>query len=163
MIHIRIGFREDKCRSVYGVLYSEEGKLDGVSAMDAVSFWCGILDGNANIRAHTSNEVITRYRSRVLEPDAEYREVCNVRLDPIGDRSYYEMAKKITAFLEKGRNRASSPEKVLTGLPKFMTTMGIPEILDCENGNAPKDPEPESAPDLMAALRSIQGSCPWAF
>ncbi|MBE7562691.1 hypothetical protein H7F10_06945 [Acidithiobacillus sp. HP-6] len=165
MIHIRIGVREDKCRSVYGILYSEEGKLDGASAMDAASFWCGILDGNANIRAHTSNEVIARYRSRVLEPDAEYREVCNVKLEPVGNLSYYEMAKKITTYLQKGHNKTSSPEKVLTGFPKFMATMSISpvHILGCENDYGLAPETPESAPDLRAALRSIQGSCPWAF
>jgi hypothetical protein len=158
MIHIRIGAKEDKCRSVYGVLYDEDG---GPFSSDATSFWTGILDGNTNIAGHTKSEVMNSYQSRVLDVNAEYKQVCDVRLDPIGDRSYFEIARKITVFLKKGRNKSSSPEKVIAGLPKFLTTMGIMDNLcDTDDGNAP---ESKSAPDLRESLRTIQGSCPWAF
>jgi hypothetical protein len=152
MIHIRVGSKEDKCRSVYGILYDVDGDP---FRSNGTSFWTGILDGNTNIREHTKDEVMTKFYTRAVNLDAEYQIVCDVMLDE-GSFSYYEIAKKMTTFLRKGRNKASSPEKLLAGLPKFLGTMGVVKTL-YNAYDAPK------APDFKAALRSIQGSCPWAF
>jgi hypothetical protein len=154
MIRIRIGAKKDKCRSVYGILYNEDGDHS-----DATSFWTGILDGNTNIAGHTKDEVMNSYQSRVLDAKTGYKSVCNVKLKPIGNISNYDRARKIIIYLQKGRRNTSSPEAVLSGLPMFMTTMGVVVILGLEdNGLASK-----SAQDFKTSLQSIQGSCPWAF
>ncbi|MBU2741724.1 hypothetical protein [Acidithiobacillus albertensis] len=155
MIHIRIGTKEDKCRSCYGILYDEDGDL---FRSDATSFWVGILDGPTNIKGHTKSEVMNSYQSRVLDANAEYKPVCNIKLEPFSSPSYFDVARKITTFLQKGRNQGSSPERVLTGLPKFLMKMGHVEIL-CEDG---KEPHPVPHRDMDELVRKIP-SLSWAF
>lgn len=154
-IRIRIGAKADRCRSVYGVFYDEDGDP---FLSDATSFWTGILDGNTNIRAHTKSEVMNSYQTRVLDPGCEYQAVCNIRLDPIVTLSYYDMTRKVTTYLQKGRNKSSSPKKVLTGIPRFLTTMGIVEVLGASGDGLAQ----VSTVDLGKLARNIPG-LPWAF
>ncbi len=164
-IRIRIGSKQDACRSVYGILYNDSGP----NSSDATSFWCGILDGPANIRAHTKSEVFDSYQSRVLEPRAEYREVQHFRLEPKGifTHGYYDLARVITRHLQDPKCRTSGPdeplEKIIVYAQHWGKALSLPRGIGFWEADRSGFPQPESSEDLQTQIQKIPASLPWIF
>lgn len=164
-VRIRMGSKQDACRSVYGILYDDSG----LDSSDATSFWCGILDGPANIRAHTKSEVFDSYQSRVLDPGAEYREVLHSRLDPrkvVYNHGYYDLAKAICKNLQQPKNRISGFDDPFNGLFTAFGRLGkvvlLPRGIGFWEADRSGFPQPESS-DLQRQIQKIPVSLPWIF
>jgi hypothetical protein len=146
-ISIRIGEKMDKARSLYGIVTAQDGQ-------DAASFWCGVVDGPANTREHTPNEVAARYQSRVLDSGAEYSEALCLDFDPaIAPRDMKAMAQLLCNIAQTFRN---DPDNVITGLPKHLAELGT---LTDSSGSMFKS----VAGRYIDLLQSIPPSLGWVF
>ncbi|PKY11750.1 hypothetical protein B1757_02870 [Acidithiobacillus marinus] len=163
-IRVRIGSKQDDCRSVYGILYDDSAP----DSSNAASFWCGILNGPANIKAHTKNEVFARYQSRVLYPGAEYKEVQHLRLTPKDAFTHgcLTLAKAITKKLLKARTSMSGPDEPIKDMPNYMLNLGKVVVLPLgigfwEGDRSGLQPEPTEV--VQTQIQKIPASQPWMF